>query len=125
MTVAEFALQTRPRPGRFTLLSPLLVPPQPNRFFNYPRALPQGDRCAWPALASRAIGRKSYLEIHDCAQMLDDVLVINSHHIDRVLKFSMGAHEAIPFENGAAPVELYVFKVRVAIKMRVKLLLVE
>ena len=68
---------------------------------------------------------KSYLEIHDCAQMLDDVLVINSHHIDRVLKFSMGAHEAIPFENGAAPVELYVFKVRVAIKMRVKLLLVE
>jgi hypothetical protein len=85
VTVAEFALQTRPRPGRFTLLSPLLVPPQPSRFFNYPRALPQGDRCAWPALASRAIGRKSYLEIHDCAQMLDDILVINGHHIDRVL----------------------------------------
>src|SRR5215831_8852154 len=37
--------------------APLVVPPQPNRFFNYPRALPQGDRCAWPALASRAIGR--------------------------------------------------------------------
>src|SRR5262249_47957845 len=105
--------------------SPLPAPPQPNRFFNYPRPPPQGDRCTWPALASRAIGRKSYLEVHDCAQMLDDVLVINGHHIDRVLKFGMGAHEAIPFENGAAPLELYVSEVRVAIKMRVKVPLVE
>lgn len=57
--------------------------------------------------------------------MLDDFLVIDGHHIDRVLKFSMGAHEATLFENGAAPIELYVSEVRVAIKMRVKFLLVE
>jgi hypothetical protein len=55
---------------------------------NHPRALPQGDDRAWPAFACRLIRRHRQLSILDARQVLNDVLAIDSPHVDAVQKVS-------------------------------------
>jgi hypothetical protein len=65
---------------------------QAYRRFDHPRALPQGDDRAWPALAGGPIGRHRYLEILDAGQVLDDALAINGPHVDAVQEVNSRAH---------------------------------
>jgi hypothetical protein len=67
--------------------------PQAYRRFDHPRALPQGNDCARPTLAGGSIGRHRYPEILDASQVLDDVLAIDSPHVNAVQEVKSGGHK--------------------------------
>jgi hypothetical protein len=50
--------------------------------------LSQGDSGSWPACAGGPIRRHRYLKVLDPRQVFDDVLAINSPHVDTVQKVS-------------------------------------
>ena len=64
--------------------------------------LPQGDDSAWPAFAGGLVGRQRQLGVLDTRQMLDDLVAIDSPHIDAVQKVSSVHVTAIPLASCGA-----------------------
>jgi hypothetical protein len=72
----------------------------PTVFYD-PRALPQSNRCVWPALARSPIGRPRNNEGLKAGEELNDVLAVISPDVDPVDKVSSGSGLVVSQRNGS------------------------